>query len=255
MVVERPAEMRASSTSGAPLLVEPAALSERRVRWLRLVVLLDYVAALMCFAAAGGYLVLKAYNDQQATLISLAQADDALLYVLHARYRTPLPDHFDFGLFAEPVLANLYLLTMAALHLAAAAGFLMLALALGAFRMWARRVNIALASLALAMLGTFTLLLVMSGMGRYIAYVTGSVMTVPLFVLAVLLAPATARSFATGSGNREAPVERPDLRLPRRGPSLVIGLFALFLLVDLLMVLVASIPIAILCRLAWGESP
>ena len=120
--------------------------------WVGMVVLLDYIAAFLAFAAAGGYLILKVYNDQQSSLMRLIEVTGGWCFYLGLYEVSRLP-HTYAGNFADPFFADVYMLSMAAIHLLAAAGFLALAVALGGFRSWARRAQIFIALIAILILG------------------------------------------------------------------------------------------------------
>ncbi len=153
---DRSVEVVPATTPIAQSTADVSAVSANRVAWVGMVVLLDYIAAFLAFAAAGGYLILKAYNDQQSALMRVIEETARWFYYLGIYEIPGLPrDNRALRTFADPYLAETYILVMAALHLLASAGFLALAVALGGFRNWARRMHVLIATFALLVLASY----------------------------------------------------------------------------------------------------
>ena len=137
---DRSVEVVPATAPIARSTADVSAVRANRAAWVGMVVLLDYIAAFLAFAAAGAYLVLKAYNDQQSALMWVIEQTARWFYYIGIHQIPGLArDHRALRTFADPFLAETYILVMAALHLLASAGFLALAVALGGFRNWARR--------------------------------------------------------------------------------------------------------------------
>jgi hypothetical protein len=231
-----------------------SAVNANCAAWVGMVVLLDYIAAFLAFAAAGSYLILKAYNDQQSALMWVIEQMAQWSYYIGIHQIPGLPrDYRALRTFADPYLAETYILVMAAIHLVASAGFLALAVALGGFRNWARRLHILIAIFALLILGGYAAIFVLSASAR-IAQIGLAVMAgaavVPAAVIAILLVPGVASLFderlRTGAGSPP----RPKVRATFRPRVLITTFLALVVLGGLATVLVVSIPVAIQLRLA-----
>ena len=114
MLSDRPAELVAATSPGHAAGQEAAAMPNR-ASWVGVVVLLDYLAAFLTFAAAGGYLILKALNDQQSALMRVIELTARWFYYLGIHEMPGLPqDYRTLNTFADPFLANAYMITMAA---------------------------------------------------------------------------------------------------------------------------------------------
>ncbi len=180
--------------------LDPGEGSLASTSWLGLVVLLNYVAAGATFAAAGGYLILKAQNEQQSALMQLVEEIPRRLYSLGLHEMPGMPtDYVGLRNFADPTFADAYLIGMATAHLLAAGGFLALAVALAGFRPWARRVQLVLAMLALLMTGGYALVYARSAALSRLPFAAMAVAAVVTSaVIAILLAPGVSRRFHEG---------------------------------------------------------
>ncbi len=235
-----------------------SAVNANRAAWVGMVVLLDYIAAFLAFAAAGAYLVLKAYNDQQSALMSVIEQPAQWSHYIGIHQIPGLPhDYRALRTFTDPFLAETYILVMAALHLLASAGFLALAVALGGFRNWARGIHILIAMFALLILGGYAAIFVLSASAR-IAQIGLAVMAVaavvPAAVIAILLVPGVASLFDEMRRHGADSPPRPRVRATFRPRVLISTFLALVVLGGLATVLVVSIPIAIQIRLALAPA-
>jgi hypothetical protein len=219
--------------------------------WVAMVMLLDYTAAFLSFAAAAGYLVLKAYNDQQSVLMRVIEEAAQWFYNLGIHEMPGLPsDYLTLRNFADPFFARDYMISMAALHLLATAGFLGLVIALGRFRRWARRAHILIAAMAILILGAYASVYARSPAPRVGLTVMAVFAVVPVAVLAIFLSPPVASRF---DQPRQPGAEASPHRKGRanRRPRLILALFlSLFVLGALMTVFVVSVPVAINLKLA-----
>jgi hypothetical protein len=225
-----------------------------RAAWVGMVVLLDYIAAFLAFAAAGAYLVLKAYNDQQSSLMSVIEQAAQWSRYIGIHQIPGLPhDYRALRTFADPYLAETYVIVMAGLHLLASAGFLALAVALGRFRNWARGIHILIAIFALLILGGYAAIFVLSasdGTARIGLAVIAVAAVVPAAVIVILLVPGIASLFDERLRTGAESPPRPKVRATFRPRVLITTFLALVVLGGLVTVLVVSIPVAIQLRLA-----
>jgi hypothetical protein len=220
--------------------------------WLGVVVLVDYIAACATFAAAGGYLILKARNDQESALMRLVEEAARWFYSLGLHVMPGLPtDYVSLRNFADPTFADAYMIGMAALHLTAAAGFLALAVALGGFRPWARRFQLLLAMLALVVIAGYAVVSFRSPAASRPGFAAmAGAAVVPAGVVFILLSPGVSRQFGEGRTTTEA-----DRRASVRLRILPVALLATYVTGILAVVLVASIPIALALRRALWPAP
>ncbi len=219
------------------------------VSWVGPIVLLDYVAGFLAFAAVGGYLILNALNDRQSVLMPLLDWVARLFWSLDIHRMPGLPGYEDLRNFADPTFAFAYLIAMAGLHLLAAAGFLALAFGLSALRPWARRAHIGIAAPTILILGGYGYAYAQSPAPRIGLAVLGAAALVPAAVLAVLLSPRTASLFAEGPRPDATAILFPARRA-RQPRLLLAAALAVFVLGALIAVFIISIPIAIDWRLA-----
>jgi hypothetical protein len=220
--------------------------------WLVVLVLLDYVAAFLSFAAAGGYLILKALNDQQSALMRVMEVAARWSYYLGIHELPGMPrDYMSLRNFGNPPFANAYLIVMAALHLVTAAGMVTLAIGLVRFRAWARRMHLLVATLALVILGAYAYVLVMAPAHYWVGLgVIAGLAVVPVMVFAILLAPGMATLFAEDLPAGDPGAGRAEVRVKIRFRLFLTMLLALYVLGALVIVLFSSVPIALCFLLA-----
>jgi hypothetical protein len=212
--------------------------------------LLDRVAAFLTFVAAGGYLVLKALNDRHSALMPVIERVSKLLYSLGIHELPGLPEYRAVRQFAIPAFADCHMLTMAALHLLAAAGLLALASGLGTLRPWARRAHLELAGILLLILGAYAVVYAKSDAPSIGLAVIAAGAVVPAAVLAILLMPPIASHFRPGPGSDRRTVPGSGARDPSP-PQFALGLvLVLYLLFVLAIVAIVSVPVAIDLRTA-----
>jgi hypothetical protein len=252
---DRSAEVVTAACPGGRAIGEAAAVRPNRAPWVGMVVLLDYIAASLAFAAAGGYLILKAYNDQQSILMWMIEETARWFYYLGLHEMPGLPeDYRTLRNFADPFFAEAYIIAMAAVHLLATAGFLALAVALGRFRPWARRAHILVAAWSILILGAYAYAYAGSSAPRVGLAVMAVFSVVPLAVLAILLTPGSASLFdeARRPGAESPP--RPMARAAFRSRLLPATFLGLVVLGALATVFVASVPVAIHLKLALAPT-
>ena len=250
MLSDRPAEVVAATSPGH-VAGQEAAARPNRASWVGVVVLLDYVAAFLTFAAAGGYLILKALNDQQSALMRVIELTARWFYYLGIHEMPGLPsDYRTLRIFSDPFLANAYMITMAALHLLASAGFMGLAVALGGFRPWARRAHLLIAALAMLLLGAYAYVVVASPAPENALMAIAAFAVVPAAVLAILMTPRVAALFAESPRAAGQAATRPQVRATRRFNLILTLIMALYVLGVLVTVLVVSVPVALSIHLA-----
>jgi hypothetical protein len=237
---DRPVEVSPAPSPGGPA---------GRVAWVGLVVLLDYVAGVLTFGAAGGYLILNALNDRQSLLMPALDWISDWFFTLDLHRMPGLPEYEGLRNFADPSFAFAYLIAMSGLHLLASAGFVALAFGLSAFRPWARRDHIGIASLAILILGGYGFAYARSPSPRFGLAVMGAAAVVPAAVLAILLMPGIAPLFAEDPRPAATAIRSPA-RGTRQPRLFLIGLLAAYVLGALVTVLILSIPIAIDWKLA-----
>jgi hypothetical protein len=246
-MADRPTEI-SSGPSTSPSVPVAGDSSTRRVggaSWVDLVVLLDHVAAALTFAAAGGYLVLRALNDRESALMRVVDEVARWFYYLDIHESPGLPDYRSLRNFADPYFADVYMIAMAALHLLAMAGFLALARGLARFRPWARRAHIGLAALILLILGVYAHFYAKSPAPRIGLAGMAIDAIVPMAVIAILMTPGIVSLFTEGPRLGSQPPSRPHARNSYQ-PRLVLGLFlTLFVIGALVTVFIVSAPIAI----------
>jgi hypothetical protein len=224
--------------------------------WVGSIVLLDYVAAVLAFAAAGGYLVLKALNDRHSALMRVIEQMAVLFYSLGIHELPGLPDDYrTLRQFGIPSLADPYLITMAGLHVLATAGLLALAHGLSVVRPWARRAHIGIAGLILLILGAYAYVYAKSSAPRIGLVVIACGAAVPSAVLAILLIPRIASLFSEAPRPISRTATTPGVRDPSQ-PRVALGLvLALYMLGALATVAVMSVPVAITLRVALAPAP
>ncbi len=222
----------------------PAAVPGRE-RWVALVILLDYVAAVLTFAAAAAYVILKVVNDSHSLLYPVIDETARWFFYLEIHEMPGLPDYPSLRNFADPDFAFAYMVAMAGVHLLAAAGFLALARGLGRFRPWARRAHLVIAVLAILILGGYAYVYAHSIAPTIGLAVMAAAALVPAAILVILLVPGTASLF--GDGPRPDPTAPTHLATRRtRLPRLLIGGFlAAYVVGVLLIVFVVSVSLAI----------
>lgn len=217
------------------------------------IVLLDSIAAAFAFVGAGGYLVLKALNDNHSVFMPIIDFLAHGFYSLGLHELPGLPEFPAHRYFAIASFADLYLLAMAALHLIAAAGLLALALGLKAFRAWARRAHLVIAGLILLTLGTYAVLYENSAAPRIGLAVMVVLAIVPSAVLATLLRPRIASLFADGS-HADGRIATRTGRANRPPARLYLGLILVFYMLGVTaMVFVVSATVAVHLRVAMGS--
>ena len=248
---ERSVEVVPATVPDAQSTAKVSAVRANRAAWVGMVVLFDYIAAFLAFAAAGAYLVLKAYNDQQSALMRVIEETARWFYYIGIHEIPGLPrDYRALRTFADPFLAETYILVMAALHLLASAGFLALAVALGRYRDWARRIHFLIAMFALLILGGYASVYARSTAPRIGLGVLAVAAVVPTAVIAILLVPGIASLFHETLRPGAGSSPRPEVPATFRPRVLISAFLAIVVLGGLVTVLVVSIPVAIQLRLA-----
>jgi hypothetical protein len=242
---DRSAEASPSTSGGGQATVAAPAELPGRARWVPLLILLDYVAAFLTFAAAGAYLILKVLDDNHSLLYRVIEETARWFYYLDLHEMPGLPDYPSLRNFADPTFSLAYMIAMTAIHLLVAAGLPALARGLNNFQSWARRMHIDMASLSILILGGYACFYARSTAPGIGLAVMAAAALVPATVLAILLWPGVRSLFTDGPRLDGAITNRPHARRTHL-PYLLLGaILALYVLGVLLTVFVISVPVAL----------
>jgi hypothetical protein len=222
------------------------------VRWIGVVVLLDYIAGTLCMITAGVYLALKVLNehifpdDPQNLVFRLAVEAHWFAHAVGLGGLPGLSEHRAVWKLSNRFFTDSFLVTMFVMHVAASAVCLWLGHAMAQRRHWARWTQAVLAVLALLCIVAYAVAYALTDAPRAGLVAIAGAAIVPAWVTYALMSSASASVFSAEYRDVTEGTQVMGRRLPFLVRFMLGGIFGLFVVGCLAAFFWISVPTAIL---------